>query len=138
MGLVEVSMNFLKASVFVAEVATFAVWAELLPVELSAILGLVLLVEAGLGLGDPVDLGELVMTVSVLALVTVPAEADFSPVLAHLPLVLLSVKGENLPVLVEMGVVVLFVAHLALAHGGCGAESWLECGFGRRGVREGV
>ena len=138
MGLVEVSMNFLKASVFVAEVATFAVWAELLPVELSAILGLVLLVEAGLSLGDPVDLGELVMTVSVLALVTVPAEADFSPVLAHLPLVLLSVKGENLPVLVEMGVVVLFVAHLALAHGWCGAESWLECGFGRRGVREGV
>ena len=61
MGLVEVSMNFLEASVLVAEMATFAVWAELLSVELPAVLGLVLLVKAGLSLGDPVDLGELVV-----------------------------------------------------------------------------
>lgn len=137
-GLVEVSMNFLEASVLVAEMATFAIWTELLPVELSAILGLVLLVEAGLSLSDPVDLGELVVSVSVLALVTVPAEAHFSPVLAHLPFVLLSVQGLKLPIQVEMDGVVLVVTHMALTHVGCGAESWLECGFSSLGVREWV
>ena len=135
-------MNFLEGSVLVAEMATFAVWAELLPVELSAILGLVLLVETGLGFSDPVDLCELLVSVSVLALVPISAEADFGPVFAHFSLVFLSVLRKNLSVQAEMDmiviVIVILVAQLALTHGWCRVESWLERGLGRLGERERV
>ena len=97
-----VAMDFLEASVLVAEVASFSVWAELLTVELPAILGFVLVVESCLRLGDSVDLCEFFSTVSVLALETISAEADFSPVLAHFTLILLGLGQRNhLPVLEE-------------------------------------
>ena len=83
------SVDFLEASVLVSEVAALAVRAQFLSVELPAILRLILVVETSLGFGDPVDLGELVMAVGILALETVPAEANLGPVLAHLSLVFL-------------------------------------------------
>ncbi len=45
MRLIIVSMDFLEAAILVAEVASFAIWAELLTVELSAILRLIFVIE---------------------------------------------------------------------------------------------
>ena len=86
-----VTMDFLKRSIFVAEVASLSVWAELFPVELATILRFVLLVQSCLGFSDSVDFCELFRTVGVLALETVSAETDFCPVLAHFSLILFGV-----------------------------------------------
>ena len=102
MGHEVVSMNFFEGSVFVAEVAPFSIRAEFLTVELPAILGFILVVEARLCFSNSVDFSELISTVGVLALETISAETDFCPVLAHFTLVFLGLcQRNNLPVLYE-------------------------------------
>ena len=88
------AMNFLEGSILMSEVASLSVWTELFTIKLSAILGLVLFVEPGLRLRDSVDLCKLFVAMGILALETISAEANFSPVLAHLSLVFLRV-GEG-------------------------------------------
>ena len=90
-----VTMDFLEASVLVSEVAPFAIWAKLLTVELPAILRFVLVVKSCLRLGDSVDLSELFRAMSVLALQTIAAEADFCPVLAHFTLIFFGLSQRN-------------------------------------------
>ena len=92
MSHVEVSVNFLEAPIFVSEVAAFTVWAKLFTIELPAVLGLVLLVESCLGLGDSIDLFKFFTTMGILALVTVSAETDLGPILAHFSLVFLCIQ----------------------------------------------
>ncbi len=90
MSHVEVSVDFLKGSVFVSEVAPFAVRAEALTVELSAVLRLVFVVRVSLFLlihVQVVRLAQLVHAVSVLAFVAVATEASLIPVFAQLSLV---------------------------------------------------
>jgi len=88
-GNVEMPMNFLEAAVLVAEVATFAVSAELLSVELPAVLGLVLVVQSLLLFVyvQLIILTELVETVCELALGAISADSSLAPVLAKLALV---------------------------------------------------
>ena len=95
-----VAMDFLEASILVAEVASFSIWAELLTVELPAILGFILVIKPCLGFGDSVDFGKFFGTMRVLALETISAEADFCPVLAHFALILFGLGQRNhLPIL---------------------------------------
>ena len=68
MGHEVVSVDFFEGSVLVSEVASLSVWAQLLSVELSAILGFVLLVQPCLGFSDPVDFCEFFRTMRVLTL----------------------------------------------------------------------
>lgn len=49
------AVNFFEGSIFVAEVAPFSIWTELLTVELPAILRFILFVEARLGFSNSVD-----------------------------------------------------------------------------------
>ena len=100
MGHVVVAVDLFERSVLVPEVASLAVRAELLSVELPAVLRFVLVVEARLSLGDPVDLGKFLGTVGILALEAVAAEATLSPVLAHLAFVFLGLgNGDHLAIL---------------------------------------
>ena len=95
-------MDFLEGSVLVSEVTPFAIWAEFLTVELPAILRFILVVKSCLRFGDSIDLSEFFSAVSVLALETVSAEADFCPVLAHFTLILFGLGQRNhLPILHE-------------------------------------
>ena len=84
-----VSMDFFERSILVSEVASLAVWAKFFSVELSTILGLVLIVEPCCGFGDPVNLCEFLRAMGILALQTISAEANLSPVLAHFSFVFL-------------------------------------------------
>ena len=87
---VEVPVDLAEAAVLVPEVAPLAVRADLLAIELPAILRLVLVVDIGLLLLvriQRVVLAELLRAVRVLALGAVPAEAGLGPVLAHVALV---------------------------------------------------
>ena len=83
------TMDLFERSVLMSEVATFAVWAKLLSVKLSAVLRFILVVETCLGLSDPVDLSKLFSTMGVLAFKTIAAESTLGPVLAHLSFVFL-------------------------------------------------
>ena len=78
-----------------SEVATFAVWAKLLSVKLSAVLRFVLVIETCLGLSDPVDLSKLFSTMGILAFKTIAAESTLGPVLAHLSFVFLGLGNWN-------------------------------------------
>ena len=88
-GDVIMPVNFLIAAVLVAEVAAFAVWAELLSVELSTVLGLVLIVQSLLLFIyiELMILTELVETVCELALGAISAQSSLAPVLAKLALI---------------------------------------------------
>jgi hypothetical protein len=88
-GDVEMPMNFLKAAVLMAEVASLAVGAELLAVELPAVLGLIFVVESLLLFVhiQLMILTELVETVCELALGSISAHSSLAPVLAKLTLV---------------------------------------------------
>jgi len=87
-----VTMNLFVAPVFVPKVAPLPIRAELLPVELPAVLRLVLVVGVG-GLlllaqvSLTVVLTELILAVGILTLGAVAAEAGLYPVLAHIALV---------------------------------------------------
>ena len=106
-----VAMNFLEGSIFMSEVASLSVWAELFTVKLSTILGLVLFVESGLRFCDPVDLCKLFVAMGVLALETISAETNFRPVLAHLSLILFRVgEGCHLTILYEWHRIVVFIS----------------------------
>lgn len=82
-------MNFLKASVLMTEVASFAIGTVLLSIELSAVLRLVLVIETLLLLIKQVlvSLCHLFNSVSVLTFGSISAEASLCPVLAHFSLV---------------------------------------------------
>ena len=89
MAHIEVTMNFLKASKFMSEMAPFAIHTKLFPVECATILRLVLIIWL-LGLLHKVEvmiLAEFFRSVGILALVSEPAEVGLSPVLAQFPLV---------------------------------------------------
>lgn len=83
-------MDLLEAAILVSEVAALAVRTELLAIELSTILRLVLVVHVSLLLLVQIQLviiAELFLPVSVLTLVAVATEARLSPILAHVALV---------------------------------------------------
>ena len=83
---VEVSVNLFKAAVFMTEVAAFAIRAELLTVELAAILWLVLVILAWLLLLIQIKLvifAEFLIPMSILTFGSVAAESSVCPVLAH-------------------------------------------------------
>ena len=83
-------MNFLEAPILVAEVASLAVGAELLPVELPAILRLILVICTlflSLAHVQWVVLAQLFNAVCELTLGAIPAHSCLSPVLAELTLV---------------------------------------------------
>lgn len=87
---VEMPMNLLEAAVLVPEVAPLTVRTELLPIELPAILRLVLVIKIHLCLLIKILLvviTELFLAVGVLTLGAVAAEPSFRPVLAHVTLV---------------------------------------------------
>jgi hypothetical protein len=88
-GHVVMTVDFLEATVLVAEVAPLAVGAVLFSVELATVLRLVLVVEALLLFVkvERVILGKLFEAVRVLTLIAITTEAGLSPVLAHLSLV---------------------------------------------------
>lgn len=83
------AMNFLEAAVFVTEVTSLAVGAELLPVELPAVLRFVLVVLTLLLLVKVknVVLTQLIKTVRKLAFGSVATNSRFAPILANLSLV---------------------------------------------------
>jgi len=83
---VKVPVNFFEAAVLVAEVASLAVWTELLPVELPAVLGLILIVLSLLLLVDVqlVILAELIESMCKLTLSAVSAHTVVPPILAKL------------------------------------------------------
>ena len=79
-------MNLFEASVFVTEVAALAVRAELLTVELAAVLGLVLVILAWLLLLIQIKLvivTKLLIPVGILTFSPVAAESGVIPVLAN-------------------------------------------------------
>ena len=87
---VEMPVDLLEAAILVPEVAPLAVGAELLAVELAAVLRLVLVVHVGLLLLVEVQLvilAELLLSVRVLTLTPVAAKARLGPILAHIALV---------------------------------------------------
>jgi len=86
---IKVTMNFLKASKFMSEMTSFAVHANLFPVECATILRLVLIIWL-FGLLHEVKmmfLAEFIWSMSILALISEPTEVSLSPVLAQFPLV---------------------------------------------------
>ena len=90
MGHVEVSVDLFEASVLVAEVAPFAIWAEPLPIELPAVLRLVLVVRTACFLLLQIKLmilTELLQSVGILTFLAVATETRLCPVLAELTLV---------------------------------------------------
>ena len=86
---VEMPVDFLEAAILVTEVAAFTVGAELLTIELTAVLRLILIVRTHHLRVQvcTVALRKLLLAMSVLALGSVAAEASLGPVLAHLTLV---------------------------------------------------
>ena len=87
---VEVPMDLAEAAVFVPEVASLAVLADFLAIELPAILRLVLVIGTGrllLVQIQRVAIAELFLAVCVLALGPIAAKAGLGPVLAHVALV---------------------------------------------------
>ena len=85
-GHVKVSVNFFEAAVLVAEMTSFAIWTELLPVELPAVLGLILVVLSLLLLVDVqlVILAELIKSMCKLTHSAVSAHTVVPPILAKL------------------------------------------------------
>ena len=89
MRLVIVSVDFLEAAILVAEVASFAIRAELLTVELSAILRLIFVIETLFLFvkNALMSITHFFNTMSVLTLCSISADPSLIPVLAHLALV---------------------------------------------------
>lgn len=84
-----VPVNFLKGAILVPEVTSNAIGTELLPIELSAILRLVLIIYALFLLIQikRILLAEFIGAMRVLTLPSVATEACFDPIFAKLALV---------------------------------------------------
>ena len=94
------TMDLFERSVLMSEVASFTVWAELLSIELSAVLRFILVIETRLSLSDPVYLSKLFSSMGILTLKTIAAKSTLGPVLAHLSFVFLGLGYlHHLPIL---------------------------------------
>lgn len=115
-----VSMDLFVAPVFVPKVAPLPVRAELLPVELPAVLRLVLIVEVGgllLVQVELIVLAELLLAMGVLTLGAIAAEADLHPVLAHVALVH---RPLNKALLSQVCIYLLLLVRMLLCDQDCG------------------